>query len=84
MPNVDITRKVSEHAEVKASQLVEYARSTVTNGYTWTCVIRLDNGFEAVGSVENTYFVGASDEFLKGIAHQRALDYVARHGYSLT
>ncbi|WAB25146.1 hypothetical protein M3_0195 [Lysinibacillus phage vB_LfM_LysYB1] len=49
----------------------------------YTCVIRLENGFEAIGQVEENYQPKLTVEQKKNLAHQRALKYAEMHGYDL-
>lgn len=79
MPNVDIKRKISSDNHVKTQFKTDFYK---TNDL-YTCIIRLDNGFEAIGQVEQNYLPGLTDEQRFHIAHQKALKFAEMHGYTL-
>lgn len=57
----------------------------VEQGDHYNCIIRLENGFEAIGRIHTKYrsTVSVSEEELKHMAHQYAIDYAEMHGYEL-
>lgn len=83
MPNVDQKQTIVSDDHIKTDITFDQFREKTDVGDRFTCVIRLSNGFEAVGTVEKTYATQFSDEQAQSLAHQRALDYVEKHGYTL-
>lgn len=55
----------------------------VEQGDHYNCIIRLENGFEAIGCVHTKYRSTVSEEELKHMAQQYAIDYTEMHGYEL-
>lgn len=55
----------------------------VEQGDHYNCIIRLENGFEAIGRVHTKYRSTVSEEELKHMAQQYAIDYAEMHGYEL-
>ncbi|MNN23938.1 hypothetical protein D3C81_1373510 [compost metagenome] len=80
---VDKKQTIASENQVKTDISVEYFRTKEKNGDLFTCVIRLSNGFQAVGSVERTYRATLSDADAESLARQRAVNFVHMHGYTL-
>lgn len=55
----------------------------VQQGDYYNCILRLENGFEAVGRVHTKYRSTVSEDELQHMAHQYAIDYAEMHGYEL-
>jgi sulfatase maturation enzyme AslB (radical SAM superfamily) len=83
MPKVDIKQTITAHSEDKTDIKVEYYRSVEDDGDVYNCHITLSNGFRVVGSVEKTYRKDMTDAEGFALAHQRALNAVEMHGYTL-
>ncbi|MNW28214.1 hypothetical protein D3C74_50340 [compost metagenome] len=83
MAKVDIKQSVVSTDQVKTDIQVEYARTVETDGVRFTCIVRLSNGFEGVGSIEKKYSSTLTDDQAKALAYERALNFVHMHGYEL-
>lgn len=76
---VDVKQNVVSDSHVETQFKVDYYREN----NLYTCIIRLTNGFEAIGQIDQNYQPGLTDAQYFNLAHHKALKYAEMHGYTL-